>query len=191
MSLSPQAELSAVAPIGEAMAASVYRGAGSLRYEQVETPRIGPGELLVRVEACGICHTDLKKIEHDLLPPPRIYGHENGRGRRRGGRRRRPVPGGRQGVSVPPHPVRRLFLLPPPRLRAVRNLQKGRRHGGIRARRRRLRPIRPGHGLDRRAGRREDPRITSASSAPPSSSPSTLASRRSRNAPCSRTRRCW
>ena len=58
------------------MAASVYRGAGSLCYEQVETPRIGPGELLVRVEACGICHTDLKKIEHDLLPPPRIYGHE-------------------------------------------------------------------------------------------------------------------
>ena len=38
--------------------------------------QIGPGEILVRVEACGICHTDLKKIEYDLLPPPRIYGHE-------------------------------------------------------------------------------------------------------------------
>ena len=35
-----------------------------------------PGEILVRVEACGICHTDLKKIEYDLLPAPRIYGHE-------------------------------------------------------------------------------------------------------------------
>lgn len=44
--------------------------------QRVVTPRIGRGELLVRVEACGICHTDLKKIEHDLLPPPRIYGHE-------------------------------------------------------------------------------------------------------------------
>ena len=32
--------------------------------------------MLVRVEACGICHTDLKKIEHNLLAPPRIYGHE-------------------------------------------------------------------------------------------------------------------
>ena len=32
--------------------------------------------MLVRVEACGICHTDLKKIEHNLLPPPRIFGHE-------------------------------------------------------------------------------------------------------------------
>lgn len=58
------------------MAASVYRGAGSVRLEQTETPRIGAGELLVRVAACGICHTDLKKIEHDLLDPPRIYGHE-------------------------------------------------------------------------------------------------------------------
>ena len=28
------------------------------------------------MEACGICHTDLKKIEHDLLAPPRVYGHE-------------------------------------------------------------------------------------------------------------------
>jgi L-iditol 2-dehydrogenase len=28
------------------------------------------------VEACGICHTDLKKIEYDLLPGPRIFGHE-------------------------------------------------------------------------------------------------------------------
>ena len=40
------------------------------------TPHIGPGEILIRVEACGICHTDLKKIEYDLLPGPRIYGHE-------------------------------------------------------------------------------------------------------------------
>jgi L-iditol 2-dehydrogenase len=28
------------------------------------------------VEACGICHTDLKKIEYNLLPPPRVFGHE-------------------------------------------------------------------------------------------------------------------
>jgi L-iditol 2-dehydrogenase len=58
------------------MKAAVYRGAKTVSVDTVETPRIGPGELLVRVEACGICHTDLKKIEYDLLPPPRIYGHE-------------------------------------------------------------------------------------------------------------------
>jgi L-iditol 2-dehydrogenase len=39
-------------------------------------PTLVPGEILIRVAACGVCHTDLKKIEHDLLPPPRIYGHE-------------------------------------------------------------------------------------------------------------------
>jgi L-iditol 2-dehydrogenase len=58
------------------MQAAVYRGRSDVRVEEVPTPEIGPGEMLVRVEACGICHTDLKKIEHNLLAPPRIYGHE-------------------------------------------------------------------------------------------------------------------
>lgn len=58
------------------MRAAVYRGAGTVQVEEVPVPKIGPGELLVRVEACGICHTDLKKITSDLLEPPRIYGHE-------------------------------------------------------------------------------------------------------------------
>src|SRR6266852_2420833 len=58
------------------MQAAVYRGQGCVSVEEVPTPEIGPGELLVRVEACGICHTDLKKIEYNLLAPPRIYGHE-------------------------------------------------------------------------------------------------------------------
>jgi L-iditol 2-dehydrogenase len=44
--------------------------------EEIPTPAIGPGEILIRVEACGICHTDLKKIVYNLLAPPRIYGHE-------------------------------------------------------------------------------------------------------------------
>lgn len=58
------------------MAAAVYRGSGAIGVEQVPVPELGVGELLIRVEACGICPTDLKKIEYDLLPPPRIYGHE-------------------------------------------------------------------------------------------------------------------
>ena len=58
------------------MRAAVYRGAGTVVVDEVPVPRAGPGELLVRVEACGICHTDLKKIKYDLLPGPRIYGHE-------------------------------------------------------------------------------------------------------------------
>ena len=58
------------------MRAAVYTGESMVSVEQVPTPAIGPGELLIRVESCGICHTDLKKIEYNLLTPPRIYGHE-------------------------------------------------------------------------------------------------------------------
>jgi len=63
-------------PAPAAMRAAVYRGRGRVEIERLPVPGIGPGELLIRVEACGICHTDLKKIEHDLLAPPRVYGHE-------------------------------------------------------------------------------------------------------------------
>jgi len=58
------------------MQAAVYLGNGEVAVRWVDTPAIGAGEMLVRVESCGICHTDLKKIEHDLLAPPRIFGHE-------------------------------------------------------------------------------------------------------------------
>lgn len=58
------------------MSAAVYRGEQSIVVESVPTPTIGPGEILIQVESCGVCHTDLKKIEYDLLPPPRIFGHE-------------------------------------------------------------------------------------------------------------------
>ncbi len=58
------------------MRAAVYKGNSTIAVEEVPTPKIGAGELLVRVEACGVCHTDLKKVEHNLLPPPRIFGHE-------------------------------------------------------------------------------------------------------------------
>jgi L-iditol 2-dehydrogenase len=58
------------------MHAAVYRGQSVVSVEEIPTPSIGRGEILIRVEACGICHTDLKKIEYNLLEPPRIYGHE-------------------------------------------------------------------------------------------------------------------
>jgi L-iditol 2-dehydrogenase len=58
------------------MRAAVYTGDSRVSVQSVPVPIVGPGEILVRVESCGICHTDLKKIEYNLLPPPRIYGHE-------------------------------------------------------------------------------------------------------------------
>ncbi|MGH7972852.1 MAG: alcohol dehydrogenase catalytic domain-containing protein, partial [Limisphaerales bacterium] len=44
--------------------------------EEVPVPAIGRGELLVQVAVCGVCPTDIKKIQHGTLPPPRIFGHE-------------------------------------------------------------------------------------------------------------------
>jgi L-iditol 2-dehydrogenase len=64
------------AAIPDTMHAAVYRGLSVVNVEEIPTPAIQPGEILIRVEACGICHTDLKKIEYNLLAPPRVYGHE-------------------------------------------------------------------------------------------------------------------
>jgi L-iditol 2-dehydrogenase len=58
------------------MQAVVYHGRADLRVEELSVPRPEPGEMLVRVEACGICPTDLKKIEKGLLSGPRVFGHE-------------------------------------------------------------------------------------------------------------------
>ena len=58
------------------MHAAVYKGASVVEVESMPVPEIGPGEVLIRVESCGICPTDLKKIAYNLLPAPRIYGHE-------------------------------------------------------------------------------------------------------------------
>jgi L-iditol 2-dehydrogenase len=62
--------------IPKTMRAVVYRGIDNLRVETVPVPEIGTGELLVKVAVCGICPTDIKKILHGTVAPPRIFGHE-------------------------------------------------------------------------------------------------------------------
>jgi len=56
------------------------RPGGPGRLEQVERPAPAPedDEVLVRVEVCGICRTDLHLADHDLEPrqPGRVPGHE-------------------------------------------------------------------------------------------------------------------
>lgn len=58
------------------MNAIVYRGVNDLRLETLPVPRIGAGELLVKVASCGVCPTDIKKIHYGTVPPPRVFGHE-------------------------------------------------------------------------------------------------------------------
>jgi L-iditol 2-dehydrogenase len=65
-----------VATIPKSMKAMVYRGVNDLRVETLPVPKIGAGELLVKVAVCGVCPTDIKKIRYGTVPPPRIFGHE-------------------------------------------------------------------------------------------------------------------
>jgi L-iditol 2-dehydrogenase len=58
------------------MRAAVYRGVDDVRLETIPVPKIGAGELLVKVNTCGICGTDLKKIHTGSHSAPRIFGHE-------------------------------------------------------------------------------------------------------------------
>ena len=62
--------------IPSTMRAVVYRGVNDMRVETVPVPRIGPGELLIKIATCGICGTDLKKIHMGSHSAPRIFGHE-------------------------------------------------------------------------------------------------------------------
>ena len=70
------ASLSAPAAIPKTMRAGVYREKGVVRVEEVPVPEVGPGEVLIKVAACGICGTDIKKIFHAYVPAPQILGHE-------------------------------------------------------------------------------------------------------------------
>ncbi|WP_454626673.1 alcohol dehydrogenase AdhP [Bradyrhizobium cenepequi] len=62
------------------MKAAVVRNFGKpLEIENVPVPEPGPGEVLVKVKACGVCHTDLHAASGDwpVKPvPPFIPGHE-------------------------------------------------------------------------------------------------------------------
>lgn len=58
------------------MRAGVYRGESRIGMETVPVPQIQAGEILIRVAACGICGTDVKKVRHNLVKSPQILGHE-------------------------------------------------------------------------------------------------------------------
>ena len=71
----------------EKMHAVVASGKGDYRYEEVDVPRAGAGELILEVEACGVCAGDIKCYEGGArfwggegnpayAEPPFIPGHE-------------------------------------------------------------------------------------------------------------------
>src|SRR3954447_17778364 len=63
-------------------------GIGDLRIESLPIPEPGPGEVLVRIEACGVCPTDARKFaigvndgDYPLNPGHEWTGHVEARGR--------------------------------------------------------------------------------------------------------------
>jgi L-iditol 2-dehydrogenase len=62
--------------VPETMKAAVYRAVNDVRTETIAVPEIGVGEVLVRIDTCGICGTDLKKIHTGSHAAPRVFGHE-------------------------------------------------------------------------------------------------------------------
>ena len=60
-------------------AARFYGPNQPLKVEEVDIPSPKQGEVLVKVTACGVCHTDLHYIDHGVptfKEPPVILGHE-------------------------------------------------------------------------------------------------------------------
>jgi L-iditol 2-dehydrogenase len=55
--------------------AAFIAGKSVVRLEDIAVPKVGSGELLVRMRACGICGTDIEKVHGDNITPP-VLGHE-------------------------------------------------------------------------------------------------------------------
>src|SRR5260370_37227609 len=70
--------LSTIGPIPTTMRAGVYREKGIVRVEEVPVPELCEGEVLIKVAACGICGTDIKKIFQPYGEPAQILGHRLG-----------------------------------------------------------------------------------------------------------------
>lgn len=58
------------------MKAAVYYPHDGIKIEDIPLPKIGAGEILLKVRACGICGTDVLKVNRALPPAPVVLGHE-------------------------------------------------------------------------------------------------------------------
>lgn len=60
------------------MKAAVYLGPGQIEVRDVPAPECRAGEILIKVDACAVCGTDLRVYQHGhhAVTPPHITGHE-------------------------------------------------------------------------------------------------------------------
>lgn len=57
---------------------SLNQNPNPLAFEDIPEPKVGDGEVLLRVTHCGVCHTELDEIEGRTPPPhlPVVLGHQ-------------------------------------------------------------------------------------------------------------------
>ena len=59
------------------MKAAVFYGIGDLRVEERPMPKAGPGQMVVKIDYCGVCGTDVEAYNHGIVKPVIVLGHEN------------------------------------------------------------------------------------------------------------------
>lgn len=59
------------------MRAAVFYGAGDIRMEDRPMPKAGPGQMVVKIDYCGVCGTDMEAYTHEIVKPVIVLGHEN------------------------------------------------------------------------------------------------------------------
>src|SRR5512138_3531465 len=69
-----------MSPDTHRMSAAVLYGKEQLRIERVDVPRLGRGDVLVRVRVALTCGTDVKVFRRGyharMIRPPALFGHE-------------------------------------------------------------------------------------------------------------------
>jgi 2-desacetyl-2-hydroxyethyl bacteriochlorophyllide A dehydrogenase len=65
-----------VGELPERMAAAVLQGPGRLEVEHVPVPHVGPDQVLVEVDLCGVCGSDLHMVIEGWGEPGSWHGHE-------------------------------------------------------------------------------------------------------------------
>jgi L-iditol 2-dehydrogenase len=58
------------------MKAAVVKGPSKVAVEDIEKPKLGKGEIMVKMHACGICGSDVEKVFGQYSQPSMKLGHE-------------------------------------------------------------------------------------------------------------------
>src|SRR2546423_10612346 len=58
------------------MRAAVYQAPRVIEVQQIAVPRLGPEDVLVEIDFCGVCGSDLHFVIEGWSAPGRVHGHE-------------------------------------------------------------------------------------------------------------------